>query len=96
MVDKLFEHLSISPSHMTLINGVKRYDPVSGVELELRSHPKFGQSVISQQLVNSTHLKAHADYTGFATDRGGPYSSVLRGEIGAISDEIVDRLGVWK
>lgn len=96
MVDRLFDHLSISPGHMTLINSVKRNDPASGVELELRAHPKFGKTVITQRLVDSTHLKAHADYTGFATDRGGPYSAVLRSEIGNIVGEIVDRLGVWK
>ncbi|MEO9462827.1 MAG: ParA family protein [Marinomonas sp.] len=96
MVDRLFEHLGIAPIHMTLINGVRRHDPVSVVELELRAHEKFGQTVLNQRLPVSTHLEANASYTGFATDRGGPYSGVLRTEIGLIAREIVDRLGVWQ
>ena len=40
------------------------------------------------------HLEAASEYTGFATDKGGPYSSVLRMEIGKIAQEIADRLGV--
>lgn len=96
MVDRLFEHLGINPTHMTLINGVKRYDPASNVELELRSHKKFGKTVLTQRLPISKLLEANPSYTGFATDKGGPYSSVLRGEIGMIAHEIVDRLGVWK
>lgn len=96
MVDRLFQHLGISPVHMTLINGVRRHDPASTVELELRSHPKFGATVLGHRLPISSHLEAHPSYTGFATDRKGPYSSVLRTEIGKIAQEIVDRLGVWK
>lgn len=96
MVDRLFDHLNLSPTHMTLINGVRRNDPPSTIELELRAHPKFGKSVIGQRLNISTHLEAIANYTGFATDRGGPYSTVLRNEIGVIVQDIVDRLGVWK
>lgn len=95
MVDRLFEHLNIAPGHMTLINGVRRHDAATNVELALRAHKKFGKTVIRQRLNISGHLEAKADYTGFATDRSGPYSSVLRGEIGIISQEIVDRLGVW-
>lgn len=96
MVDKLFDHLKINPVHMTLINGVKRYDPASTVELELKAHEKFGKTVIKQRLNISTYLEAAANYTGFATDKRGPYSTVLRTEIGIISDDIVNRLGSWK
>lgn len=96
MVDKLFYHLGISPHHMTLINGVKRTAPASIVELDLRAHHKFGKTVITQRLPVSAYLEAHASYTGFATDRKGPHSSVLRGEIGKIAEEIAVRLGAWK
>lgn len=95
MVDRLFQHLSLAPVHMTLINGVRRYDPASLVEIELKAHPKFGATVLGQRLNVSTHLEAHPSYTGFATDRKGPYSSVLRAEIGKIADEISHRLGGW-
>ena len=94
MVDKLFEHLGITPVHMTLINGVKRYDAMTQVELELRGHDKFGPTVLTQRLPISKLLEAASEYTGFATDKGGPYSSVLRMEIGKIAQEIADRLGV--
>lgn len=96
MVDRLFQHLGITPKHMTLINGVRRYDAASTVELELRAHEKFGPNVLTQRLPISSHLEAHPSYTGFATDRKGPYSSVLRVEIGKIAQEIVDNLGVWQ
>lgn len=94
MLDKLFDHLGISPTHITIINGVKRYDAMTQVELELRGHPKFGSSVISQRLPISKLLEAASDYTGFATDKKGPYTSVIRSEIGKIAQEIADRLGV--
>jgi len=81
---------------MTLINGVRRYDPPSTVEIELRAHPKFSKTVLIQRLNISTHLEAHPSYTGFATDRKGPYSSVLRTEVGKIADEIAVRLNALK
>ena len=63
MVDRLFQHLSLTPIHMTLINGVRRFDPASAVEIELKAHPKFGATVLGQRLNVSTHLEAHPSYT---------------------------------
>jgi len=94
MLDKLFDHLGLSPNHITLINGVKRYDAMTQVELELRAHAKFGPTVLTQRLPISKLLEAASDYTGFATEKKGPYSSVIRSEIGKIAQEIADRLGV--
>jgi len=93
LVDQLFTHLGLSPSHMILINGVRRYDPISPVEVELRAHGRFGTKVLLNRLVHSKILSADPSYTGFATDKGGPYSNVLRIEIRKIAKEISDR--VW-
>ncbi|UWR33526.1 ParA family protein [Sulfitobacter sp. W027] len=93
LVDQLFNHLGLSPDHMILINGVQRYDPACPVEVELRAHAKFGPKVLVNRLVQSKHLLADPSYTGFATDRGGPYSGVLKTEIGKIVSEISGR--VW-
>ncbi|GBQ46858.1 ParA family protein [Acetobacter ghanensis] len=94
MVDELFTHLNLNLSHMILINDVKRSNPMSQIELELRAHPKFGPNILINRLFHSKLLSAEPTYTGFATDRKGPYSSVLRQEISRLSQEISDRLGI--
>ena len=94
LVDKLFRHLNLDIEHMILVNGIARYDRMSGVEIELRAHPTFGPKVLRNRLVRSKHLSADPAYTGFATDKGGPYSSVLRHEIWDIAQEISNRLGI--
>ncbi len=93
LVDQLFTHLGLSPTHMILVNGVQRNGPISPVEIELRAHKKFGPKVLVNRLVQSKILSADPSYTGFATDKGGPYSNVLRQEIGKIAREISER--VW-
>ncbi|WP_444462234.1 ParA family protein [Rhodobacter capsulatus] len=93
MVDKLFDHLGVSVNHMILFNGVRRHAPRSQVETELRAHSKFGPKTLVSRLVTSKLLAAEPTYTGFATDMGGPYSGILRDEIGKISDEIAGKLG---
>ena len=93
MVDRLFEHLNLNVTHMILVNGIKRTDAMTNVEQELRAHPIFGRKVLVNNLVHSKHLSADPNYTGFATDRRGPYSSVVRIEIGRIVDELSNHLG---
>ncbi len=92
MVDKLFEHLSLKLTHMILVNGIRRTAPITTVEQELRSHQMFGPKVLINRLPQSKHLAVDPSYTGFATDKGGPYSSVLRQEIGRIIQEISNHL----
>ena len=94
MVDRLFGHLDIDLTHMILVNGVKRTDEMTDVEAELRAHSTFGPKVLVNRLVQSKHLSADPSYTGFATDKGGPYSSVLRSEIGQIVQELSNHLGI--
>lgn len=96
MVDRLFSHLGVTVDHMILFNGIKRSAPRSGVEKELRSHIKFGPKALVNRLATSKKLSAEPTYTGFATDIGGPYSAVLKDEIGKISDEIATQLGLVK
>ena len=92
MVDKLFGHLNLDLTHMILVNGVSRTGGMSEVEMQLRAHSKFGPRVLRNNLVTSKHLSADPSYTGFATDKGGPYSSVLRHEIWNIVQEISTHL----
>lgn len=92
LVDQLIAHLGLNPKHMILVNAVQRHGPISPVEVELRAHGKFGPKVLINRLVQSKLLSADPSYTGFATDKGGPYSSVLRIEIGKIAQEISQRI----
>ena len=93
MVDKLFEHLDLTITHMILVNGVQRTAAMTTVEEELRAHSTFGPKVLVNRLVHSKYLSADPSYTGFATDRGGPYSSILRNEIARIVQELSNHLG---
>lgn len=94
MVDRLFDHLGLTLNHMVLVNNVPRHDPMSSVEVEMRAHPKFGPKVLRHRLPISKFLTADPSYTGFATDRKGPYSGVLRREINDIVDELSVRMEV--
>lgn len=94
MVGKLFAHLDLEPEHMILVNGVNRTAAITSVEEELRAHTTFGPKVLLNRLVQSKHLSADPSYTGFATDKGGPYSTMLRGEIARIVQEISNHLGI--
>lgn len=94
MVDKLFAHLKIAPKHLILINDIKRSAKISPVETELRVHPKFGPRVMLNRLAHSKLLSADPSYTGFATDRRGPYSSVVKREINNVADEIAQSIGL--
>jgi len=94
LVDKLFDWLEIEPKHNILINGVQRYSGMSVIEQQLRSHDKFGSLVLKNRLNTSKYLQASISYTGFATDKGGPYSSELMQNISNISDELTQLLGL--
>lgn len=94
LVDRLFEHLKLNLEHMILVNGIRRRDRISQIELELRAHEKYGPRVLRHRLVQSSLLAADPDYTGFATDKRRPYSAQLRYELHDISQEICERLGI--
>lgn len=96
MVDQLFEHLKLDLDHIILVNGISRSKPMNPVEKDLRAHPKFGPRVLVSRLAHSGLLAAEPTYTGFATDKRGPYSGVVRKEIGGIADEIAKKLGILK
>jgi len=94
MVDKLFEHLKLDISHMILVNGVNRTSNISQIEIDLRAHAKYGIKVLENRLVHSKLLSADPGYTGFATDKPAPYSSILRREIHKLSEEISTKIGL--
>ncbi|UKV14852.1 ParA family protein [Thalassospiraceae bacterium SW-3-3] len=93
MVDQLFSHLGIEPKHMILVNQVPRYGRISKIELDLRGHPKYGPRVLKNRVVTTKYLSADPNYTGFATDRGGPYSDTVKRELNKLVDEISLGLG---
>ena len=82
------------PKKLILLNGVPRQHYDKSVEDELRSNPRLGPATLSSRLHYSAKLQARPDYTGFATDKPGPYKNVLNREIGAVADEIGRELGL--
>jgi len=58
IVNDLFDYLDLTPTHSILINGIKRCDPMSQLEIELRGHAKYGARVLANRLVQSTLLSA--------------------------------------
>jgi chromosome partitioning protein len=95
-VDKLFRHLKLNVHHTILINDVRRHARMSEIERTLRAHPRFGKKVLRNRLVHSKLLAADPSYTGFAADKGGPYSSTVASELRAIAREISQQLGLDK
>lgn len=80
--------LARRPKFMILLNDVPRTQSVSDVELELRGHNTFGALTLANRLYRSKLLAARPDYTGFASDRKGPYSVQVRGELLEVAKEI--------
>jgi chromosome partitioning protein len=86
--------LGSKPKFMVLLNDAMRNSIASDVELELRGHSTFGALTLANRLYRSKLLAAQPDYTGFASDRGGPYSVQVRIELRAIAREIGLKIGL--
>ena len=86
--------LPSKPKFMVLLNDVVRNSAASDVELELRGHSDFGAITLANRLYRSKLLEARPDYTGFASDKGGPYSTQVRSELKAIAKEIGAKIGL--
>ena len=82
------------PKKLILLNDVPRKHYDRSVEDELRSHRRLGPETLSNRLHRSAKLQARPEYTGFATDKPGPYRNVLKREINAIADEVYKALGL--
>lgn len=82
------------PELSILLNDIQRAGSTTRVERELRSHPTFGDLVYENRLMHSALLEANQNYTGFATDKPVSYRQLLHTEIAAITDEIVEQLGL--
>lgn len=82
------------PKKLILLNGVPRQHYDRSIEDELRSHPSLGPCTLPQRLHQSAKLQAKPDYTGFATDKPGPYKNVLKTEVSAIAKEVGTMLGL--
>lgn len=86
--------LSSKPSFSILLNDVERNAPSTAVELELRGHSTFGSLTLANRMYRSKLLAAGGEYTGFAGDKGGPYSSIVRSDLDQIANEIGQRIGL--
>lgn len=88
--------ISPKPQFIVVLNAMPRSptDEAAVVEAELRGHPEFGSRTLANSVPFSGHLKARTDYTGFAADRRGPWTSVLKTELAAVADELAGKLGV--
>ena len=87
---------SIEPKlkKLILLNGVPRRHYDRRIEDELRRHENHGPATLIHRIHHSAKLQAKPDYTGFATDKPGPYKYVLKREIGAVAKEIGEKLGL--
>jgi chromosome partitioning protein len=95
-LEQLIDVLGLDPrpTQIILLNDVLRNKAPDPVELDLRAHATFGARVLVNRVVRSNLLKADPSYTGFATDRPVPWKELLKVEIGALSDELVTKLGI--
>ncbi|MFQ6309531.1 ParA family protein [Lysobacter capsici] len=82
------------PKFMVLLNDVVRNAAPTSVEVDLRAHSVFGSMTLGNRLYKSKLLSAQPDYTGFASDKRGPYSSQVRSELGALAKEIGAKVGL--
>ena len=82
------------PEIIVVLNGTpkSRYD--RRIEDELRAHPVFGSQTLVHPIHHSNMLMANPNYTGFATDKRGPYRAVLRNQISKVVDELASKLGI--
>ncbi|AHF86658.1 hypothetical protein RLEG3_13780 [Rhizobium leguminosarum bv. trifolii WSM1689] len=88
--------ISPKPHLIIAMNGMPRTRKreTSAIEAELRAHDKFGSKTLANVLKVSSHLIAKTDYTGFATDRKGSWTKVLRSEIAALAGELSTKIGL--
>lgn len=89
--------ISPKPQFIVLLNGIPRSGggaDVQAIENELRSHDFFGARTMVKVVPDSSLLRAKTDYTGFATDRGGPWTGVLKKDITAVANELASKLGL--
>jgi chromosome partitioning protein len=87
-----FKELAKKPEIIVIINGTSHYEYNSTVESEIRAHKIIGPKTLANTLRQSKLLIARPDYTGFVTDKVGPYSSVVTASISNIVDELAKKL----
>ena len=81
------------PKFIVILNGIDTNLPGS-IENELRKNAIFGPNTLANGLYMSAYLEARPNRTGFATDKGGPYSWKLYTTFTAITRELQPLLGI--
>jgi chromosome partitioning protein len=82
------------PKMMILLNGILDDKESRDTAHQLRAHAAFGPNVLVQEVRYSKLLHARSDFTGFATDRGGPYSHILQTNLALVARGIASQLGI--
>ena len=98
----LFEFMDYLPTLSTAVKKILLINKASSspsqpeldAENQLRADLILGPLVLLNPVPSSEILKARSDYSGFAVDRGGPYSQVITNELGKVADEIAAKLGI--
>lgn len=89
--------ISPKPEFIVALNAIPRSNvgaDIRAIETELRGHPDFGPKTLSNVIRESGHLRAKTDYTGFAADKRGPWTDVLRRELGEFANEPATKIGL--
>jgi chromosome partitioning protein len=100
MLSKFIEQVpSISPKPQLIIalNGIPRSvvsENIRQIESELRAHDEFGAKTMVAVVPDSGHLRVKTDYTGFAVDKSGPWTDVLKNDIRMFADELATKIGI--
>jgi chromosome partitioning protein len=100
-VEMLYEFIRIlptvrEPTKLLLINGLgdSPGDAENDAVNELRAHPTYGPETLVPIVPHSNVLKARSDYTGFAVDRGVPYSATVKDRLTLVAIEIAKKVGL--
>lgn len=84
------------PEMLVVLNGIVRSQPPSTPEQELRAHKDYGPRTLVNRVPDSGVLIARPEYSGFAVDKGGPYSLVTARALRDVADELAEAIGVTK
>ncbi len=86
--------LGKQPELSIVVNEIATHGQSLDVVAQLRSNSFYGPRTLANVVRESKHLTAHILGGGFPTDRSGPYSDILRGQIRLVMNELATMMGV--
>lgn len=96
LVKRLMDHPQVANDlrlHIVM-NGVKRSDPMTATEVEIRGTDYFKDCILANRVYNSGVLAARTDHTGFAIDRKVSHKGKVKEELQAVEAELRGRIGL--